>query len=102
MDGRRVLVATNDDPSAELEELCRQAEREGKWLHCAYANLWFSPDELRAENAAGRFRWGAMNWTLRAPHGEWRRLEDVAAAARQEADRFRARIEQWQREQVAK
>jgi hypothetical protein len=41
-----------------LQPLISQARVQGKWLHCAYQNLWFSPDELEAENREGRFRWG--------------------------------------------
>jgi hypothetical protein len=51
----------------ELDNLIEQAKREGKWLYCCYQQLWFSPDELRAENEQGRFRWGTVNWQLRDP-----------------------------------
>lgn len=50
-----------------LAELIAKAEREKLWLHCVYQDLWFSPQELRAENAAGKFQWGVQNWTLRDP-----------------------------------
>lgn len=29
--------------------------------------LWFSPDELEAEQKNGKFVWGAVNWHLRDP-----------------------------------
>ncbi len=50
-----------------LRPLIAQARAEGKWLHCSYQDLWFSPDELEAANRDGRFRWGAVNWTVRDP-----------------------------------
>lgn len=37
------------------------------WLHSRYHDLWFTPDELEAENADGKFRWGDEWWTLRSP-----------------------------------
>jgi hypothetical protein len=52
---------------AELAALITRAENEGKWLHCHYQNMWFSPTQLRAENASGNFVWGVANWTLRDP-----------------------------------
>lgn len=51
----------------EMNTLIDKAEAEGKWLHCSYQDLWFSPDELRTAQAQGRFRWGVVNWTLRNP-----------------------------------
>ncbi len=50
-----------------MEWLICKAEREGKWLHCNYQDLWFSPSELREHQAKGDFRWGPVNWTLREP-----------------------------------
>lgn len=55
------------EPDAALQSLIRQAREERKWLHCSYQDLWFSPTELEREWANGRFRWGAVNWTLRDP-----------------------------------
>jgi hypothetical protein len=37
--------------------LCQQSGR----------RYWYSPDQLAAENAKGRFLWGANNWQLRDP-----------------------------------
>lgn len=50
-----------------LAALIDHAEHAGKWLHCSYQDLWFSPTELRAANAEGRMLWGPANWTLRDP-----------------------------------
>lgn len=54
--------------ASTLQPLITQARKEGKWLHCYYQDIWFSPDELEAANQEGRFLWGAVNWTLRDPH----------------------------------
>lgn len=71
-------------------QLIAEARRQGLWLHCAYQNLWFSPDQLEAENKNGKFRWGAVNWRLRDPMEHIEQAERRALEARQEADRIRA------------
>lgn len=63
-----------DPVSISMRPLFEQARREGKWLYTSYQQLWFSPDQLEAEQRAGRFRWGACNWELRDP------MEQVASA----------------------
>ncbi len=50
-----------------LKPLFERAERDGLWFYCSYQDLWFSPKQLRIEQANGRFRWGAVNWRLRDP-----------------------------------
>lgn len=67
----------------ELVGLIEEARRQKKWLWCAYQDLWFSPDDLAAENAAGRFRWGVVNWKLRDPR-------ERLAEARGRTDRAQA------------
>ena len=68
----------------ELSVLCDQAQREGKALWCHYQNLWFTPAELRRENAAGRFLWSAVNWKLRDPAERTQELTaDVERAQRE-------------------
>ena len=37
-------------------------------LFSPYRAVWFTPDELEAENAVGRFRWSDENWQLRPVH----------------------------------
>ena len=73
-----------------LRPLIAKARAEGKWLHCSYQNLWFSPDQLETENREGRFRWGAVNWTLRDP-GEMvqQRADDLRRAERDYLDAVR-------------
>lgn len=50
-----------------MDDLIAEAEKKGLWLHTSYQDIWFSPAKLRLERAAGRFLWGATNWTLRDP-----------------------------------
>jgi hypothetical protein len=71
-----------------LELLCQRAEKEGKWLYCGYQCLWFSPAELRKENANGRFLWGPSNFQLRDPTEQLRRLEMDAKEAIRKRDNF--------------
>lgn len=69
--------------AAMLRPLIEQARAEGKWLWCHYQDLWFSPDDLAAQNAKGSFCWGPVNWELRDPQervSEAKRRADAAAA----------------------
>ena len=51
----------------DLKKLIDDAERDGKWLKCNYQGILFSPQELRKENAQGKFVWGVCNWRLVNP-----------------------------------
>lgn len=62
-----------------LNALIDKAKAEGKWLWCHYQDIWFSPAQLREQNANGKFRWGAVNWKLRDP-------QERVAEARRRAD----------------
>ena len=88
--------ATREEVLDDLEPLIREAERAGKWLHCQYQNLWFSPKELRIQNSEGHFIWGAVNWTLRDPMEEYSRLcqeiHDSQRRAIRERDAFAKRM----------
>lgn len=81
---------TREAVAAELAELIGNAKAEGKWLWCNYQDLWFSPDELAAQNANGKFLWGAVNWRLRDPAERVREAEERRDAAQREVDRVRA------------
>ena len=74
------------------KELIEEARRRGLWLHCTYQDLWFSPDQLEAENKNGKFRWGPVNWRLRDPHEYAEQAERRAQLASQEAARIRALV----------
>lgn len=81
------------DPfDVEMAPLFAQAKAEGKWFWCHYQDLWFSPDQLRAEHATGRFRWGAVNWKLRDPQERLNEAMDRHRAASAEVDRIAAQI----------
>lgn len=73
-------------------ELIEEARANGKWLHCAYQDLWFSPDELDAANRNGKFRWGPANWSLRDPQEMVAAADRRATNAKEEAGRLRARL----------
>ena len=87
-------MSASDEVKAELAPLIEQARAEGLWLWCHYQDLWFSPDELQAQNAKGKFLWGAVNWMLRDPQ---ERVKQAAAAAQRAANelaRVRASVQQ--------
>lgn len=78
--------------SRTMEDFIKQAEQSGKWLHCNYQDLWFSPAELREEQSRGKFRWGAGNWDLRDPIEELEALELKVTQAIEQLSRFRRRM----------
>lgn len=75
-----------------LDSLIRQAEVEGKWLRCSYQGITFSPKELRAENAQGKFCWGPQNWLLFDPEELMQNVEELANQARKYNDDIRRRM----------
>jgi hypothetical protein len=80
------------DVRAMLQPLIQQARAEGKWLWTSYQDIWFSPDELDAQNANGKFLWGPVNWKLRDPGERLAEAEKRLAAAQREVDLVRAKL----------
>jgi hypothetical protein len=76
-----------------LQELIKQAREEGKWLYSCYRDLWFSPDELEAENIRGRF-WSSevQYFKLRNPQEELVRLRFKSSRAKDKYDDFLGRL----------
>ena len=72
-----------------MVDLFAAARQQKLWFHGVYQDLWFSPDELDAEQAAGRFRWGAVNWSLRDPKEHLANLEERAKDAQDAVERFK-------------
>lgn len=75
-----------------LAPLFVEARTKGLWFWCRYQDLWFSPDQLEAEHASGKFVWGAVNWQLRDPMERLREAERRAASANAEVARIRTAI----------
>ncbi len=88
------IAQMSDSWKQDLADLIVRARREGKWLWCHYQNLWFSPDQLAAENAKGSFVWGVCNWELRDPIERLREAESNVTRAETEVARVRAEISQ--------
>lgn len=88
------IAERNAAAMSDLAALIDKAEREGKWLWCAYQDLWFSPAQLREQNAKGSFRWGAINWKLRDPQERIDEADRRAKATSDEAARVRAAVQQ--------
>lgn len=79
-----------------LNDLIAEARATRRWLWCCYQDLWFTPDQLEAANAEGRFRWGAVNWKLCDPRERLAKAEADAVAARERADRIAREIDEWE------
>lgn len=77
-----------------LESLFAEAERKRLWFYCSYQELWFSPKELREEQANGSFVWGPVNWVLRDPMERLEELMKATESARQTQEAFALRVAQ--------
>ena len=75
-----------------LKPMFRRARAEKLWFFTGYQQMWFSPDELAAENSNGRLLWGPVNWELRDPLEGLKSLDRKVADAQVERDRFAARL----------
>ena len=75
-----------------LQELIEQARQDGKWLYCNYPGVWFSPDELDAENSNDKFMWDASNFKLRNPEEELLRLSAEIRTAQENYHNFANRM----------
>lgn len=75
-----------------LAPLFREAREKKLWFFASHHQIWFSPEELAAQHAKGRFLWGAVNWRLRDPIEALRDLDRKVADAQAERDGFAARL----------
>jgi hypothetical protein len=74
----------------DQEALIEEAKAAGLWLNCH--DLWFPPEDLQNLNKAGRFRWGASNWTLRDPMERLAEIDAHISRVHAEREAFAARI----------
>jgi hypothetical protein len=81
-----------EQESVNLQPLIEKARKQNKWLHCGYQDLWFSPDELEAQNKKGKFLWGEVNWDLRNPQEHIEALQSRIAEIGKEISAFQSRI----------
>ena len=81
---------------SELDALKAEARANGFYLHCSYQDIWMTPDQLDAENKAGRFRWSAENWRVRDPAERTARLENAVKNAQDELDSWRVEVSAYQ------
>lgn len=76
-----------------MEELFERAEREKLWFFSSYQQIWFSPRELKEQQAQGKFRWGAGDWKLRDPQEYLKEAERELQQAQERFNRVKANIE---------
>lgn len=81
-----------DPVTIEMRPLFAQARAEGKWFWGRYHDIWFSPDELEAEQRNGKFRWGPVNWELLDPKDYLADSKRRLDAAREEHERRILRV----------
>lgn len=75
-----------------MEPLIAEAERTGKWLFYQYQWLWFSPQELRKNQATGHFCWAPANWRIRDPLERLAELKENVERAARCFDEFERRL----------
>lgn len=79
----------------ELDAMFAEARAKGLWFYISsltVSEMWFSPDELEAEQKNGKFIWGAVNWRLRPPHEMIAEKAREVENARNSYDRAIARL----------
>ncbi len=76
----------------DLAPLFQKAKAESLWFCCRYQQLWFSPEELAAKQAEGKFLWGPVHWELRSPSEHLRKLRSKAVKAEEKYLKFRGRV----------
>lgn len=84
-------MTTKDEVQALMHALLAEAKQSRKWLWNRLYDLWFSPNELIAAQADGKFCWGPSNWQLRDPRERIRELEENVRSARNELNEFTRR-----------
>ena len=81
-----------EDILKTLEPLFEQAEKEGLWFYSTYQDLWFTPKELRSNQANGTFVWGVVNWKLRKPQEKIDSLESLKLNIENQIREFKEKI----------
>lgn len=90
--GRTTVTDASAEVAESLKPMFAEAREKGLWFWCHYQDLWFSPDALEAEQRAGRFRWGAVNWRLRDPKERPIEADKRVADAVAERERIAAQL----------
>lgn len=77
-----------------LDELFKRARKEHLWFFLGGLTgpIWFSPDELEAQQKEGKFIWGADNWRLRNPQERVQELTREIEALDRQRDALCIRI----------
>ena len=76
----------------EMNAMIDRAEKEKLWLRSLYQDMWFSPAELREQQAKGLFRWGVVNWELRDPKEHLAELQRIWVDAKKDYDEFAVKL----------
>lgn len=77
----------------ELAHVIEQARREKKFCFHPYQSVWFTPDELEAEHAKGRYLWDG--WIARDPEEKVDREVLEIMEALKELNHFRRKIKAY-------
>lgn len=64
---KQALHNAHETIRVSMRPLFEKAEKDGLWFYQKFQGRYFTPDQLKAEQAAGRFLWGRANWQLVKP-----------------------------------
>lgn len=92
---KQMKKVSQSDVLIELAKLIAKAKREKKWLWQRYHDLWLAPEELTAQNEAGKFIWDCLNWDLRDPMEHLAEAKKRTAAAIAEETNIAERIKTY-------
>ena len=76
-------IASSQKLLDALAPMFEEAEEKKLYFWTSHGNEWFSPKELRVQQAAGCLLWGPSNWQLRCPK---ERLVELQLETRKWAD----------------
>ena len=77
---------------AGMAPLFHEARAKKLWFFTSYQQIWFSPEELAAQHAVGKFLWGAANWRLRDPVEALNDFDRKIAYVQADRERFAERL----------
>lgn len=86
------------DIIASLQPMLQYAREKKLMLLLTYTGEVFTPDEVDALHAAGRYIWGARNWKHFDPLAHLGALGNKLAAAQRDYDNFAKRLDDYMKQ----
>ncbi len=91
------MEETREEVPKDLELLIRKAEENSMFLYCIHDDIWFSPEELKEQNAVGKYCWNKYNWKLISPFDKLAELFEKVVKAKREYRQWEIRVNSLQK-----